>query len=298
MNHPKDSLWQTPVDERDFKLGAIVGTAPLSELPGDFEVAAPLVIKDQGYGTDMCTAYALTSVSEDEEGVALDPFYSFGAIKAITGNKEEWGADLRSAAKSAVLREGPYGFLAAKDISKLENPATQEDRELAADYDRISKIDMEDAIKHAKRSYFSVDGPYDFFDNVRSAMWQARAEKRSVLTGCNWRSVWVYAPGGFIDKAEQGKTFGHAVKVFGWTMHEGSELVMKLQLSNGKGIGNNGVFYITREAFNQAFQYGGFTFLDLPREDAEKATKKAESVSTFFTCIRSPFTKLFNILHL
>lgn len=294
MNFPTNSLRPTPVDERDFPLGAIVGNALPSDLPDEYSVGEPLIIKDQGEGTDMCTAYALTSVSEDEEEVVLDPFFTFGATKAITGDKEAWGADLRSASKSAVKGDGPYGFLEAKDLSLLTNPSNMEMRNIAADPVNIRSKDEIAARAHAKKSYFVVDGPGDLYDNMRSAMWQTRSEKRSIFTGCNWRSAWTRAERGIIDVAPMGQTFGHAVKVFGWRGE-----YMKLQLSNGATIGDGGIFWISRLALNQAFTFGAFTFLDMPREEAQKAVEVSQKkISTFFSCIRSPFTRFFNILNL
>lgn len=278
MNHAPNSLWQTPVDGRDFKLGAIVGHALPSDMPDEYSVGEPLIIKDQGEGTDMCTAYALTAVSEDEEGVVLDPFFTFGATKAITGDKDAWGADLRSAAKSAVAGDGPYGFLEAKDLSLLTNPANVDMRNVAADPLNIRSKDEIAARAHAKKSYFAVDGPGDLYDNMRSAMWQTRSEKRSIFTGCNWRSAWTYAEKGIIDIAPAGQMFGHAIKAFGWRGE-----YIKLQLSNGTSIGDKGIFWISRFALNQAFTFGAFTFLDLPREEAQNACIAAQGSShTFF----------------
>ena len=298
MNHPINSLWETPKDERDFKLGAVVGHAQPMNLPDEYTVAEPLVIKDQGEGTDMCTAYALSSVSEDEEGVVLDPFFTFGATKFITGNKDEWGADLRSAAKSAVAGAGPYGFLEAKNIPRIINPATMDDRNAAADFSLITSEEEIEARKHAKKSFFAVDGSGDLFDNMRSAMWQTRAEKRSIFTGCNWRVSWKYALDGIIDHAPAEQTFGHAVKAFGFFKDNKGVERIKLQLSNGKRIGDGGLFYPNRETLNQAFTFGAFTFLDIPREDAQKAVITAEASRTFFSCVRSPFTRLFSTFHI
>ena len=291
----KTGLNPTPIDERDFKLGAVVGLALPSDMPDEYTVADPLIIKDQGQ-SDMCTAYAITAVSEDEEGVVLDPFFTFGVTKAITGDPAEWGADLRSACKSAVKpRTGDraYGSLEAKDLSKLTKPATQEDRERASDYRNITVEEREEAKRHAKKSYFSVvDGVGDIFDDMRSAMWMTRNEKRSIFTGCNWRTVWTYG-GGTIETAPSGQTFGHAVKAFGW---RGG--YMKLQLSNGKSIGEDGIFWISRLALNQAFTFGAFTFLDMPREDAEKTIAESKKSKTFFTRVVSPFANLFDKLRL
>lgn len=258
-------LWLTPKDEKDFSLGAIVGHAQPLELPPEYSVGEPIVIKDQGEGTDTCTSYALTAVSEDEEGIALDPDFTFAATKQITGHPEAWGADLRSAAKSAVKRDGLYGFLKCRDISKLTNPQTVEDRNIAADWRNVPDEAAREAVVHAKKSFFAVDGPYDLFDNIRSALWQTRAEKRSVFTGCNWRQSWTEAPGGVIDEAPKEQTYGHAVKAYGW---KGGRI--HLQLSNGIAIGDRGTFWIGREALNQAFAYGAFTFLDLSRSEAEE----------------------------
>lgn len=295
MNQPTNSLWPTPKDDRDLKLGAVVGRALPADMPDEYSVADPVVIKDQGQ-TDMCTAYALTAVSEDEEEVALDPFFTFGATKAITGNPTEWGADLRSACKSAVRPKEDkriYGFLEVKDLSKLTNPATQDDRDRAADYGRISRDEMNEAVMHAKKTFFTVDdGDGDIFDDMRSAMWMTRAEKRSIFTGCNWRSVWTHG-GPIIETAPSGQTFGHAVKAFGWRGE-----YIKLQLSNGKSIGDNGIFWISRLALNQSFTFGAYTFLDMPREDAEKAVADAEKSKTFFTWVVSPFTNLFDKLRI
>lgn len=283
-----EGLRPTPIDERDFKLGAAFGHAVLSGLPDEYQVGEPLVIKDQGPGTDMCTAYALTAVSEDQEGVVLDPFYTFGKTKQITNDPAAWGADLRSACKSGVSdpkRGG--GFLEIKDITTVVAPANQTLRDEAADWKRITKDQDFWAKKHAKKSYFSVEGPYDTFDNMRSAMWQLRSEKRSVFTGCEWRKSWTTG-GGTIFVANREQSFGHAVKAYGW-----EDDFMKLQLSNGVGIGDGGKFKIHRNAVNTAFTFGAYTLLDMPREDAEYCVAKAASSNIFFP-IFYKFNKLFS----
>ena len=274
----KQGLRATPHDDRDFSFGAVVGIASLAELPKEYRVGDPLVVKDQGE-TDMCTAYALTAVSEDQEGVALSPFFTFGKTKKITGEKDEWGADLRSACKSGV----GDGFLElfGSTIDAVKRPATQEERDQAAEWMRISSTDEYLAQQHKKKTFFAVDGPYDVFDNMRSAMWRARSERRSVFTGCKWRQEWTNAPGGVIDAVGSGSAFGHALKAFGW---EDDRMI--LQLSNGAAIGDQGIFKISRDALNEAFTFGAFTFMDMPREEAEAAIEKRErksAVSTFFS---------------
>lgn len=282
-----DALHITPKDERDFKLGSILGHAVLSGLPDEYEVAEPLIIKDQGLGTDTCTAYALTSVCEDEDGVILDPDYSWGVIKQMTKDPSAWGADLRTAAKSAVVHNGAYGLLACNDVQKLRSPQTVDRRNEAAWGGSLNPENILAARQYAKKSYFSVDGPYDFFDNMRSALWQTRNEHRSALSGCNWRKSWTDAPGGIIEQALEERNFGHAVKVCGWRKE-----YMKLQLSNGDRIGDKGIFWITRDAFNTAFTFGAFTFLDMPKEEAARVVEMSKASHTFFG-ILSPLCDLF-----
>src|SRR3990167_5751264 len=105
-------LLPTPKDKRDFSFGGIFGLPNLKDIPDtSWVVSEPLEIKDQGE-SDMCTAYALTAVSEDQEGVLLDPLYQFAKIKQIMGEYESWGADLRSACKSATQ----FGSLEVSEV--------------------------------------------------------------------------------------------------------------------------------------------------------------------------------------
>ena len=255
-------LHPTPKDPRDFPLEKIFGSANPTNLPNEYVVSKPLVIKDQG-DTDMCTAYALTAVSEDQEGVILDPFYTFGATKRITGRPDDWGADLRSACKSAIASNGG-GFLPATARGvNVEQTATEEDRKNAVARG-VGSGEAWAIKKYAKETYFAVNTSGDVFDSMRSAMWQTRSEERSIFTGIDWNPEWDNWKGGFIDRAEYGNTYGHAIKIFGW---DGDWALA--QLSNGRHIGEGGIFKLHRDVVNAFCKYGAFTLLDLPREVAE-----------------------------
>lgn len=273
-----EGLQPTPIDENDFSFGAVFGHTKPANLPDHYEVGSPLVIKDQGE-TDMCTAYAITAVSEDQEGVVLDPFFTFGETKKLTQQPDAWGADLRSACKSGIIGFRP---VPPASLSLVTEAPTSDMRDDAAYGRTITVTDEAIAKQHAKKSFFSVTGPYDLFDNMRSAMWIARAEKRSIFTGADWRSSWTHLPKGIIEEARNEKSFGHAIKAYGWEDEH-----MLLQLSNGTEIGDGGIFRIAREALNTAFTFGAFTFMDIPREDAEAALERAKrgTMSTFFSSI-------------
>lgn len=270
-------LQALPKDDRDFSFGAIFGLPKLEELPDEYIVGKPIRIKDQG-NTDMCTAYALTAVSEDQELVELNPFYTFGKTKQIMGDWESWGADLRSACKSAV----DYGFIPTDGIIKVPD---DEDRDKAANWANWPQESDQQAARHKKRSYFAVTGQYDTFDNLRATLWQNRAEERSVLAGCTWRQEWTRASGGIVPYIYGNGGFGHAFKIFGWKKiltaysrvdggEQFFETYLMAQLSNGTEIGEDGIFYFPREVVNKEFTFGLFTFKDMPREEAEYLHKK------------------------
>ena len=250
-----------PKDTRDFSLGAVFGRISIWEVPNtDFEVAIPLEIKDQK-DLDFCTGYALSAVSEDQEGVILDPLFTFAKIKQIIGNWQDWGADLRDACKEAIQ----FGSIEEKD-----SPYTlRESRDFLANWENWPKELDEKAQKHRKQSFFTVDGYADIFDAIRASIWQHRAEKRSILTGALWEDKWTYAPGGIIPKEVGVPVGGHAFKIFGQKIIDNVPY-LKAQLSNNEDIGDKGIFYFSRETVNLKFIFGNFMFKDMDPEEVKK----------------------------
>jgi len=283
---PEKSLQPLPKDPRDFPLGAVFPQINLHEVPAeDFVVATPLLIKDQGE-TDFCSAYALTSVSEDQEGEELLPEYQFYRTKQIAGNPDEWGANLRDACKSAT-KYGSLplnGFLICKGLtrSKLLIP-----EQWPAHADDV-------AIVHKKETYFEVEGRYDTFDNIRTALWQHHADKCSVLTGCLWRTEWLDASDGIIGENYGDNGFGHAFKIFGQKTIKGKMYLMA-QLSQGDAVGDGGIFYLSREIVNKEIgDFGIYMFKDISKEDAQYYLEnKITEKSNFFDWLKTLFNNLF-----
>jgi hypothetical protein len=138
-------LRPTPRDVRDFQLGRVFILPKLEELPDEFELQM-LSLKNQG-GSDMCTAYMSTYMSEIQEGVELNPLFSFAASKAISGDPDAWGQDIRTALKAHVK----YGGLEANE-SPYHNPEEQNTRRLENwPYELMVR-----AAKHYKKSFFRV----------------------------------------------------------------------------------------------------------------------------------------------
>lgn len=283
---PKNSLRPLPYDSRDFNLGAVFPQVKLEEVPmTDFEVVQPLGIKDQG-DSDYCSAYAVTAVSEDQEGVELIPEYQFYKTKHLSGNLEEWGADLRDACKSAV-RFGSMALNGWKGHKGLTRQQILQPTQWPNFADSI-------ALYHKKETYFAVNGKHDVFDNIRIALWQHRAGKSTIVTGALWRTEWLYASGGIIPKQYGDEGFGHAFKIYGQKVIKG-EIYLKAQLSQGTGFGDNGIFYLPRKVVNAEIgRYGIYMFKDISRKDAEYYLENKVSLkSSFIKQLWSVFIGLF-----
>ena len=259
----KGGLQETKKDRRDFSYKKSFGSISLSELPKEFYVSLPLIIKNQR-DSDMCTAYGITAVSEDQEEIILSPEYQFAKIKEITGKIDEFGADLRSAAKSVIK------FGSIKEADSPYKLGVQE-RDFIADWNNWNRELDNKATDYKKGSYFWIDGSYDFFNNIRVALWLNKAEKRSVFIGAEWHAEWSDIKDGIIKTYDpKSFYFGHAFKIYGWKEING-EPYLVAQLSNGKDFGDNGKFYFHSSVINSnAFRYGALTFKDVNQEEIKK----------------------------
>lgn len=264
-------LQELKEDDRDLVLGNVFGYISIKDVPDtDFIVSKPLKIKDQG-DTDFCSAFAVTSVSEDQEGIELLPEYQFFSTKRITKEFEEWGADLRSAMKSAVkfgsVPTSTLPQMAGRPRSFILNEANW-----PKNVDHLAK-------EYSKETYFKIEGKHDCFDNIRASLWQHRGEKSTIVTGAKWINDWVTVKNGIIREGN-GDGFGHAFKLFGQKVIDG-EIFLVAQLSNGENIGDSGIFYFNREIANREFgKYGCFMFKDIDRETAEFYSKQPFTLDT------------------
>ena len=245
-------------DKRDYHLGSIFGYPDLKELPASFLVGEPLEIKQQ-HQTDMCLAFTLASVREQQEGVLLSPEYIFKRIKEIDGNWQEWGSDQKTGAK-AILNgileklESPY-HLENDTRDFIANPANWN-----TTYDTLAE-------KHKTQVYFWIEAvsKLDMFDAIRSALYRFKDEKRAIATGAIWKQSWLNAEGGWIPKVYFDKTgTPHAFAIIGW---EKDNLI--LQLSNGTEIGDKGLFCMPRSVANQELLFA-LMFADYPENETKE----------------------------
>lgn len=258
---------------RDFDHAQVFGAAKLVDLPEEYLVGKPLTIKDQGY-LDFCAAYASTEVSEFQEAVELNPHFAFMVAKYLQGPDawRTWGIDLRAMCEAHVkvgcIEEGQFPFI---------NDDRRFDRDFLADWRNWPLEEMKLlAADHKKESYWDADtGGYSRFDNLRSTMYVARLEERSILTGTLWRKSWSAAKDGVIPETgwENEKGEGHAIEILGWVKKTltGVELPAPHAVvvnSWGTDVGDHGLFYFPASVIDKEFSFGSFTFRDLPKDKA------------------------------
>lgn len=260
----KGGLNPLPKDERDFQLGAYYSLPSLSELPESFSLGEA-DIKHQG-DTDFCTAFASCGASELQEGVRLNPLWSFAKSKEISGDMEEWGQDLRTALKVHTK----FGAVEMSEM-EVDNPR---------DIKTYSPLLEEEAKKHKKKTYLSVSGKYDDFDNIRASIWKFRSENRAVVFGIQFG--WPLSQIIMENPAENG--FGHALFALGWKVINDIPY-LEVVNSYGKDAGENGKHYFGRDVINKwTEQYGAFMFVDMPPEDMKRLLdaniKETDSIFT------------------
>lgn len=275
-------------DKRDYSHTAVFGAAKVDELPqGDFFIGDPMEIKNQdiNYLSDFCAAYAAAAAAEDHERTLLVPEYTFAKAKQLKAKDvgavteeaiqeviQEFGLELRDICMAGCK----YGFLEREHDFFHCNTEERPERNTVADWRKWPEdLDML-AWEHAQNSFFSIDGPYDTFDNLRNAMWKHKGESCSIVTGMGWRQSWVDAPKGMINKdtySPDERSSGHAFKIFGQIELDNKfgekELYLVAQLSDGPQNGDKGLYYFSREVVNAEAKYGAYMFNDMPREKAK-----------------------------
>lgn len=247
-----NSLKPLPKDERDFKLGAIITLPKVSELPPSYVIEIK-TIKEQI--DDFCSANACTLLLEQTEGEELDELWYFAASKKLSGDVDEFGQDLRTAAKTAVK----MGAVAQKDAPFSKDKGSAFLRR----YENYPNLE-DKALIHKQKTYFWVTGPNDQCDNLRCSLWAFRHLKRGAAMGLLWG--WPLSQT-ILDGTPQG--YGHAVAAIGFERMNGEDYII-IANSYGTQAGNNGRHYVSRETFNTyAEMFGVAMFIDLSREEAD-----------------------------
>lgn len=256
-------LHPTPVDERDFGLIDFFPQIDISEVPDtDWNFYEPLEIKDQGQ-TQECTGHGVAEAIEAHEGVIINPSVQYALIKDIVGSPTDDGADLRSAMKSGTK----YGAVEKKDC---DLGVTNHDGEFLADLKNYPTNVKDLAKKHQQRSFFSIGGRYDAFDNLRVALWQHKAELDLGITGVGWRDNWTDTEKGVVPTEAGVIDGGHCISALPRQKLINGELHLAFMVHYGKEIGDGGIFWFPREVINRDFTYGFYMYKDKDPEECKQ----------------------------
>lgn len=213
---------------------------------------------------DMCTAYALTSVLEPQEGVQLDPGYSFAKGKQREGRYDTFGLDLDDIGMTAIK----WGAL---PLSK--SPFPDKPRSFVANWKNWPALYDHYAKEHKQAAMLWVKGPYDTFDNIRASLWLLKnlpepRRRAGIMAGAYWH--FETGEDGVVRRYLGGKDVGHAFRIRGQQMVNGVPHLL-VQNSYGTGNGFRGLYYFPREIVNQTFApYGQAIFVDMTSEELEK----------------------------
>lgn len=197
-----------------------------------------------------------------DNGDYFDPNYQFSKIKQIRGEYTQWGANIRDAAQALVK----YGSIPKNKspFTYQEGAATDRERNFLANWANWPAALDIDAAKNKLGAFYTPDGPYDAFDNVRSALYlnSKTNQYAGAIIGLNWRPEWTYASGGIIpDVSQPSAGGGHLMFIRGQKIVNGEPMI-RFQQSWSKGFGDKGLYYFGRKTFNSevAAGFGSFVF--------------------------------------
>lgn len=228
----------------------------------------PMTILNQ-LDLDFCTAFATSELQKAIWGTDFDPFYQFAKIKQVRGEYTSYGANLRDAA-NAVIKYGSLPIQYAPYTHDIGNK-NDESRDFLANWKNYPDTLDIFAKKDADVGYFTIDGAYDVFDNIRSAMQIHIQERRAISFGLFWHDEWTEAPGGIIPDImpNDSQGGGHNIAIIGQKTING-ELYLVLQQSWGDTAGDHGLYYFPRNIIDLSARegYGAYMFSRLQKSTA------------------------------
>jgi hypothetical protein len=200
---------------------------------------------------NFCTACTSSEIGADEWGKPMSMKFAALCISLIIGKR----LDIEGASIDAMMKAGRvYGFLPLE--KEPENIRKSKDEKYiceAQNWPSDASTALE-AIKYRiPGGDFVVDGPYDHFDNFRSALY-AHKPDNGISLGIPWYQSISMSPSGIV-RALFGNISWHDTYVEGWEEIEG-ETRIKVR-SWDIGAGDDSYYYFNRELFNKIMKVNG-----------------------------------------
>lgn len=245
-------------------------------LPAEYNADNGVTMPNQGT-TQLCTAELVTDLcSDSDEGTEYSVGWQMAkTLQLMGGFPGGQGASITKAFDVAVLR----GLL-----PKRYEPFTwQEKGELYASDWKHYDLKLNDIARDYRRpEKFVVDGPYDHFDNIRSALWVGRFEKRTVGMGTQWfREFSLVGKDGIVKKSFSAMVAWHATKVSGWKVINGETYLM-VKSWQGSEYGDNGWVYFSREITNKLLSASGAIALTLKDSEPDQIVKQRPTLKNLY----------------
>lgn len=140
------------------------------------------------------------------------------------------------------------------------------------------------AAPYLEVAYHLIDGPYDHFDNIRTALLQAQQENQVALVFSEWFPEW-NASHGIAGVPKSRPVASHASLFIDW-MQADNEPALINHLSQGTSFGDQGFLYFPRETVNQQVENGNmgvYIFREHPDQPAiMNAIAELDSVAIDF----------------
>ncbi len=199
---------------------------------------------DQAW-SQSCTQQAINGAAEYQDGVELNPAWSWSRYCKKVGNFIPQGADPRAAMQIAI-DEGllPY------EAGQLSFPI--DDQQIIGNWDKWPELHAK-AEPYKKAAYIKIPKVNDHFDSIRTMLLQHKNDGTCVIGFGTWLSNWRTA----IVPTEEAELSGyHAYFFLDFDTIDGVDYVVARN-SYGTAWGQGGYQYFPREVINREFsKYG------------------------------------------
>lgn len=227
-------------------------------------------------GTDFCTAYGEAVSSGYKYSIPISPEYQTGMESKYLGKPILFGADATSSMDASLVFDSlpsSYFPLSLQDAySKYGRdiyaygPNGEQSIQKAGGASYIADPGSYDAsltkkaLPYTPGIPYKVDGPYDAFDNIRSALYQAWHTDKSVVKafGYWYESFNIQAN----DPAQKGRVDNpmgaspvslHRYNFIDWVTDPDGTIWLVAALTQGTDFGDRGHLYMKRDCVNFLF---------------------------------------------